>query len=44
MHVNGAGDIFCGIFLYTLYNKCLKEAIKTSCQKTTKNLIKINEI
>ena len=44
MHVNGAGDIFCGIFLYTLYNKSLKEAIKTSCQKTTKNLIKINEI
>jgi hypothetical protein len=35
LEVNGAGDIFCGIFLSQLYNLNLEEAVKTSCQKTT---------
>ena len=36
--VNGAGDIFCGIFLSQLYNLNLEEAVKTSCQQTTNYL------
>lgn len=44
LDVNGAGDIFCGIFLYDYYNKSLEEAVKFTCQKTTENLIKINEV
>lgn len=38
LQVNGAGDIFCGIFIFQLYNIGLKAAINTSCEKTTNQL------
>tara|TARA_E500000318_G_scaffold50290_3_gene47104 strand:+ start:49 stop:750 length:702 start_codon:yes stop_codon:yes gene_type:complete len=44
LYVNGAGDIFCGIFLLHYYNLGIQAAIEKSCFETTKNLIKINEI
>ena len=41
LQVNGAGDIFCGIFLLQLYNLGLEAAVKTSCRKTT-DYLKLN--
>lgn len=41
LQVNGAGDIFSGIFLLQLYNLGLEAAVKTSCRKTT-DYLKLN--
>jgi len=43
LHVNGAGDVFCGIFLSKYYNTSIEEALKTTCAETTKVLLN-NEI
>ena len=43
LHVNGAGDIFCGIFLSKYYNTSIEEAINTACLETTSILLD-NEI
>lgn len=44
IHVNGAGDIFAGIFIFKYYNSTLDDAIKSTPKETTKYLIKKNEI
>lgn len=44
LYVNGAGDIFCGIFLWNYYNLGMQVAMSKTCAETTENLIKINEI
>ena len=44
LYVNGAGDIFCGIFLWNYYNLGMQVAMSKTCTQTTENLIKINEI
>lgn len=40
INVNGAGDIFCGFFIYYLYNNNMKTAISKSCAETTNILQK----
>tara|TARA_A100000171_G_C2129059_1_gene145445 strand:+ start:784 stop:1470 length:687 start_codon:yes stop_codon:yes gene_type:complete len=40
INVNGAGDLFCGIFLYYAYNNDIATAIEKSCEETTKILKK----
>ena len=44
IHVNGAGDVFAGIFISKYYNSTLDNAIKLTPQATTKYLIEKNEI
>ena len=43
LHVNGAGDIFAGLFIYNYYNKTLGYAIKKTAEQTKKYITK-NEI
>lgn len=40
IHVNGAGDIFAGIFISEYYNSTLENAVKSTSELTTKHIIK----
>ena len=44
IHVNGAGDIYAGIFLYYYHNKGLEYAIESTSKAVTNLILKLNEI